>query len=293
MDAARIDVALVRALIAQQFPQWNDLRVEPVVPGGWDNRSFRLGNDLLVRMPSADVYAAQVGKEQHWLPRLAPHLPCDIPRLIAAGHPGLGYPWHWSVLAWINGEPASAGWPIDMRIFAIGLGRFLAALHAVSTEGGPLAGEHSFQRGGSLAFYDAEVRSALGVLRSRVDVSGALALWDRAREAAWNRSALWVHGDISPGNLLLREGRLCAVIDFGQLCVGDPACDLAIAWTWLNAESRQVLREALPLDEGSWLRGRAWALWKALIVAAGHTQTNAVEYRNPLRVIAEVLKDSK
>ncbi len=287
-----IDRELVRALLAAQFPDWAHLHIEPVLPGGWDNRTFRIGDRLMARLPSSAAYATQVDKEQHWLPRLAPLLPLDIPVPMGQGLPTADYPWHWSVRGWIDGETASRVGLADSRSFALDLGRFLAALQGADAAGGPPAGAHSFHRGGSLHVYDAEVREAVSILRDRIDVQAVIDLWDCALATSWSRKAVWVHGDISPGNLLARDGKLCAVIDFGQLCVGDPACDLAIAWTFMKPDGRKVFRKTLPLDDDAWLRGRAWALWKALIVASGLTQTNAVEYADPWRVITEVLRDS-
>jgi aminoglycoside phosphotransferase (APT) family kinase protein len=152
-----VDRELVHALIASQFPQWAGLPLEPVTPGGWDNRTFRLGDSMLVRLPSAAAYAAQAEKEQCWLPRLEPYLPHEIPLPVGLGFPELGYPWKWSVLRWIDGRPLAAGAVADLRIFAADLGRFLIALHAIDAAGGPLAGAHSFHRGGLLATYDAAV----------------------------------------------------------------------------------------------------------------------------------------
>jgi aminoglycoside phosphotransferase (APT) family kinase protein len=284
-----IDAQLVRALVREQFPPWADLDVRPLEPAGWDNRSFRLGEDLVARLPSGDAYAPQVDKEHHWLPRLAPHLPLTIPTPIAMGVPGSNYPWPWSIHRWIDGQSASGNPIDDPSALARDLGGFLAALQVVDTAGGPAPGDHNFHRGDDLQVYDEEVDRALGILKNTVDHRAAGALWGKARATHWQDDPVWIHGDVSPGNLLLRSGRLAAVIDFGNLGVGDPACDLAIAWTWFDAHARKAFRSRLRLDEATWLRGRAWALWKALIVAAGMTRTNSVEYALPQQVIERCL----
>jgi len=288
-----IDVSLVRRLIATQFPQWKDLPVEPVAVGGWDNRTFHLGDQMLVRMPSAAGYAMKVEKEQMWLPKLAPHLPLPIPTPLAMGKPGEGYLWPWSVYRWIEGETASIEPIADLSQFATALAEFLSALQRIDTTDGPMAGPHNFYRGGPLSTYDAETRQAILVLGDEIDTKLVTTIWDTALASTWAASPVWVHGDISVGNLLVKEGKLSAVIDFGGLGIGDPACDLAIAWTLFKGKSREAFRAALPLDTATWARGRGWTLWKALIVYAGLPGTNSLEVENSKRVLEEVLANYK
>jgi aminoglycoside phosphotransferase (APT) family kinase protein len=288
-----IDVPLVRRLISTQFPQWADLPVEPVAVGGWDNRTFHLGEQMLVRLPSAEAYALKVEKEQLWLPRLAPLLPLSIPTPLAMGEPDEGYPWRWSVYRWIEGETASIEHIADLCQFATALAEFLSALQRIDTTGGPIAGPHNFYRGGPLSTYDAETRQAILVLGDKIDTELVTTIWDTALASTWIASPVWVHGNISTGNLLVREGKLSAVIDFGGLGIGNPACDLAMAWTFFKGESRKAFRAALPLDKDTWARGRGWTLWKALIVYAGLPGTNPLERDNSKRVLEEILADYK
>jgi aminoglycoside phosphotransferase (APT) family kinase protein len=241
---------------------------------------------MLARLPSAAAYAPQVEKEQRWLPRLAPRLPFAIPTPIAMGLPGGGYPWQWSICGWIDGEEPSA-----TEAIATDVGRFLQALQRVDPNSGPPPGTHNFYRGADLEVYDQDVRFALAQLGEKIDQRAARDRWREALLTRWNRAAIWVHGDVGPANLVARNGRLAAVIDFGNLGVGDPACDVAIAWAWFDAGARAAFRSQLHLDEDTWLRGRAWALWKALVVAAGTSPTNAPEYQNPLRVIRRCLEE--
>ena len=285
-----IDSGLLRALLREQFPQWADLDVRPVELGGWDNRSFRVGDEFVARLPSDHGYALQVEREHRWLPRLAPHLPSAIPTPIAIGAPGAAYPWCWSIYDWIDGDPASSVTRMDPALVASDLARFLHALQGIDPAGGPPPGAHNFHRGGDLRVYDDEVNRAVAILDSTIDRRAVAALWKKALAARRHGDPVWIHGDVSPGNLLLRSGRLNAVIDFGNLAVGDPACDLAIAWTWFDADARKAFRSGLPLDDPTWLRARGWALWKALVVAAGMSPTNAVEYAEPRRVIERCLQ---
>ena len=286
-----IDEMLVRGLVASQCPQWAELLVRPVVRGGWDNRTFHIGEHMLARFPSARGYAAQVDKEQYWLPKLAPFLPLPIPVPLAIGEPADGYPWRWSVYHWIEGETADVGHISNERDFAVALAQFLVALQGIDPIGGPVPGPHNLHRGGALAIYDVQMRRALAALVGEIDIALATEIWETALASTWLSRSVWIHGDVSPGNLLLQDGQLKAIIDFGNLGIGDPACDLAIAWTLFKAESREAFRATLPLDTGTWARGRAWTLWKALIVAAGFSSTNAAEAKNPWRIIDEVLED--
>lgn len=286
-----IDSRLVKSLIAEQFPQWRRLAVRPVVRPGWDNRSFRVGPKLLARLPSAAAYAPQVDREQRWLPFLRPHLSFAIPEPLAQGQPGCGYAWPWSVYGWIAGQAVADHAPLNGARFAIDLAHGLTQLQAAPADAGPQPGPENFHRGAPLSVYDAQLRQALAALHGKIDTAPMQRAWDRAAATVWERPAVWVHGDIAPGNLLLRRGRIAALIDFGQLCVGDPACDLAIAWSTLRALDRQTFRRQLALDEATWQRGRAWALWKAAIVAARLAGADAKEFAASRRTLHEVLDE--
>ncbi|HEX3813271.1 MAG TPA: aminoglycoside phosphotransferase family protein, partial [Mycobacteriales bacterium] len=239
-----IDAALVRRLIAGQFPQWSELPITPVRIDGWDNRTYQLGDDMTVRLPSGASYAGAVEKEQRWLPILAPQLPLPIPEPLGRGVPAEGYPHHWSVYRWLDGERSSQETVDDLSKFAMTLADFLQALMRVDPTDGPPAGQHNWFRGGPLTTYDAETRQAIASLGDRIPGHGALAVWEAALAATWPGPPVWFHGDIAFGNLLVREGRLAAVIDFGTSGVGDPSCDLAITWTFFSGESRETFRAA-------------------------------------------------
>lgn len=275
MDKAAITPALVSRLVAAQFPRWAHLPVAPVELDGWDNTTFRLGEELSVRLPSADGYVPQVEKEHRWLPRLAPQLPLPIPEPLAKGAPALGFPRPWSVYRWLAGEPATVERVSDLTSFAIELGDFLAVLYALDAAGGPPAGEHSFFRGGPLTVYDSQTREAIAALQGEIDAGAACEMWEAALASTWHGPPVWVHGDVTGANLLVVDSRLSAVIDFGCSAVGDPACDLTIAWTLFAGESREAFRARLPLDDATWARGRGWALWKALITHVKVLTTNA------------------
>ena len=271
----KIDVALVRRLLAAQLPRWADLEIVPVEPGGHDHRTFRVGAGLSIRLPSAEAYAAQIEKERHWLPRLAPQLPLPIPEPVAPGTPGEGYPWPWSVYRWLEGETATDRRVDDMPRFARELARFLLALQQIDSSRGPVPGPHNFFRGGSLTTYDEQTREAIAALQGQIDAQAATELWQAALSAKWSSAPVWVHGDIAAGNLLVNQGQLSAVIDFGCAGVGDPACDLVIAWTFFTGESRAAFRDTLALEDGLWARARGWALWKALITLADSSPPDA------------------
>ncbi len=267
---ARIDVPaeLVSRLVATQFPQWAGLPVTPVANGGWDNWTFHLGSKMSVRMPSAAEYALAVEKEQRWLPALAPRLPLPVSTPVAKGEPGEGYPFPWSIYSWLDGEQARADRIAEPVRFAVDLAEFLSALRRVDPTDGPRPGTHNWYRGATLRTYAGVVREALTELAGHVDVDLVTEIWRDALDAPWDGTEMWFHGDVAQGNLLLADGQLAAVIDFGTCGVGDPACDLAIAWTLLAVEGRHAFRETLAVDEAAWSRGRGWALWKTLATCA-------------------------
>jgi len=286
-----IDAALVRRLVAKQYPQWAQLPVTPVEPGGWDNRTFRLGDELKVRLPSAARYMSQVEKEHRWLPQLAPKLPLPIPHPVAIGAPDDQFPYPWSILRWLDGESALTAQIVNLTDFAVALAEFIGALQRIDPSGGPPPGRHSFYRGAPLQVYDEETREAIRSLQGHIPSRAAEDVWNAALKASWRGTPVWFHGDVAAGNLLVREGRLAAVIDFGQCGVGDPACDMAIAWTLLSGQSREAFRSTVRADSATWQRGRGWALWKALITLAAHRDGDD-EARDARRVIQWVLTDS-
>ena len=293
-DEIDTDISLVRRLLAAQFPRWADQPIKPVPSGGTDNAIYRLGEDMAVRLPRIHWAIGQVKKEQQWLPRLAPHLPLAIPVPLAMGKPGEGYPWHWSIYQWLEGENATVESLADLCQTATELAQFITALQSINPAGGPLAGAHNFSRGVPLALRDAPVRAAIASLHGMLDTDAATAAWEAALHAPeWHGPPVWIHGDLQSGNLLARGSRLRAVIDFGGLGVGDPACDLIVAWNLFSAESRDVFRAALSVDAATWARGRGWALSIGLIALPYYLNISPMMVRYAQHTIAEVLAEHK
>lgn len=259
-----IDALLVKKLIAKQFPEWNELLIKPVATHGWDNRTFHLGQEMVVRLPSNEDYAPQILKEFKWLPILSKKLSYQITRPIALGHPSTEYPWHWSINNWIEGETASIKRLPNINQFAHELGHFITELQSIDSANGPEAGAHNFYRGGCLSAYDHEMQMAIPKIKNIRERTIATRLWHDALASNWENKPVWVHGDIATGNLLVLDGQLCAVIDFGLLSIGDPACDLAIAWNFFTGESREIFKKSIVLDQNTWIRALGWTFWKAL-----------------------------
>ena len=294
VDEVDTDVSLVGRLLAAQFPQWADLPIEPLRSAGTDNAIYRLGDDKAVRLPRIHGATGQVDKEHRWLPRLAPLLPLAIPVPLAKGTPGEGYPWHWSVYRWLEGENATIERIADPRQAATKLAQFIAALQRIDPTGGPPPGQHNSFRGVPLAMRDAPTRAAIASLHGTLDADAATAAWEAALQApAWHGPPVWLHGDLQSGNLLAVQGRLKAVIDLGCLGVGDPACDLQVAWNLLSTETRDVFRAALAVDDAAWARGRGWALSVGLIALPYYQGTNPVLAGISRYAIDEALADHK
>ena len=287
-DEIDSDVDLVRRLLEAQQPPWADLPVERVASTGTDNALYRLGADMVVRLPLRPSSIEPADKEHRWLPALAPHLPLAIPVPLARGEPMGWYPWPWSVYPWLDGEDATTA-RLDLRQAACDLARFITALHSLDASGGPTASVANFGRGVPLAERDHDTRRAISAARDLIDADAVTAAWEAAlRVEPWERPRVWVHGDIAAGNLLVREGRLSAVIDWGALGVGDPACDLLVAWELFDADSREVLRNELGADDATWARSRGWALSTAIVALPYYQHTNAfmaAQARHKLAVV--------
>jgi aminoglycoside phosphotransferase (APT) family kinase protein len=284
-DELHTDVALVSRLLEGQFPQWAELPVERVSSSGTVNALYRLGGDLVVRLPRTDWGLGAVDRELRWLPRLAPHLPVEIPVPLAKGAPAEGYPWEWGIYPWLEGEMPAAG----ESSLARELARFVRALHGVELRGGPPAGRGA----AALERFDEETRAALVELRGIVDTDAAAAIWDEAlRTPGWSAPPVWTHGDLMPANLLVRDGRLTGVIDWGGFGLGDPAVDLMPAWNLLDTAGRDVFRAALGIDEETWTRGRGWALWTGLVALPYYVETNPELAENACYRIGQVLADT-
>jgi aminoglycoside phosphotransferase (APT) family kinase protein len=261
---------LVRRLLSSQFPDLAHLPLE-LLGAGWDNVIFRLGSDLLVRLPRRAAAAALVEHEQRWLPLLAPRLPLPIPVPIHAGRADAGFPWAWSVCPWFSGETAATCPPDDPHAAAEALGQFLRALHVAAPHDAPI---NPF-RGVPLTERHDLLLTGLDNLGGLVNRASVLACWTELMATPpWQETPVWLHGDLHPANMLVDEARVSAVIDFGDLTAGDPATDIAIAWMLFPPEARPTFRAAMrSIDDDTWLRARAWAL--ALGVAYLANSANA------------------
>ena len=285
------DASLVRRLLAAQFPQWTNLPIAPVPSAGTDNALYRLGDDMAVRLPRIDWAIGQVEKEHTWMPRLAPFLPLAVPVPLVKGQPGEGYPWQWSIYRWHKGQNVTLAGIADPTQAAIALAEFIIALQEIDTTGGPSAADHQL-RGAPLTMRDTNTRKAIAALQGLIDVDAATAVWEAALQAPdWDRPPVWFHGDLLPGNLLFEHGRLSAVIDFGGLGVGDPACDLMIAWGLFSGHSRETFRATLGVDDATWARGRGQALSQAAIFIPYYLETNPIGVKNAQHMIDELLAD--
>jgi aminoglycoside phosphotransferase (APT) family kinase protein len=293
IDYPVINEHLVTKLISEQFLQWKDLPIKSVPHQGCDNKTFRLGDHMLVRVPSSEEYVRQVKKEHKWLPLLAPNLPLPIPEPIAMGKPSKYYPWNWSIYRWLDGDSANSLKldDINLETIALQLAHFLNEFHKFDAAGAPTPGLHNWWRAAHTSVYDAETRMLIYKLKNFINVDKATSLWEVAISSKWGKDPVWVHGDISSGNILLKDNKLSAVIDFGCMGIGDPACDLTIAWTFFKNKSREVFKNSIGLDPNTWSRARGWALWKALYELSqleDKSSTKAIEQK---RIIHDVLSE--
>ncbi|MEU6285967.1 aminoglycoside phosphotransferase family protein [Streptomyces sp. NPDC046988] len=286
----QIGEALVRRLVDSQFSQWAGMELKLLDPAGSDHVIYRLGEELSVRLPRHSGAIGQARKELQWLPRLAPHLPLAVPVPVGVGEPDFGYPWPWAVSRWLDGEVATVDALGDSPGAAVDLARFLVALQGVAPEGFTGGSAGDALAGRPLSDRDRATRVAIAEVDGVFDATAMTELWNAALSApGWDRSPVWFHGDFHTGNLLARDGRLSAVIDFGGLGVGDPACDLMIAFTLMSADSRAAFRDALGVDDATWLRGRGWALATGLNAYTYYAAVNPRVAAQTTRQITQAL----
>lgn len=284
----RIDEALVRRLVDTQFPQWAGLPLKLLDPAGSDHVIYRLGEELSVRLPRHAGAIGQARKEYRWLPRLAPHVPLAVPVPVGVGDPDFGYPWPWAVSRWLDGEVATVDALGDSSGAAVELAQFLTALQRFAPEDIPAVGDDFTGR--PLSDRDRATRLAIAEVDGVFDTSAMTELWNAALSApGWGHAPVWFHGDFHTGNLLTSDGRLSAVIDFGGLGKGDPACDLMIAFTLMSADSRAAFRDALAVDDATWMRGRGWALATGLNAYTSYAAVNPRVAAQTTRQITQAL----
>lgn len=283
-----LDAALVERLLAEQFPHLAKRSITLVQSTGTVNAIYRLGNDLYVRLPRMETWAESLHREWAWLPKLAPHISLTIPKPLAQGKPTNWYPCPWAIYHWINGSSYQDDLISDERQAALDLANFILELRSADTLGAPRGGRKP------LIELDAATRAAIASSRDAIDAKAALEAWTRSLESPpWNGQPVWIHGDLLRPNLLVQEGRLYAIIDFGGTGIGDPAMDVVPAWSVFNKIGRQAFRQALGVDDDTWHRARGYALHQALLIIPYYPETNREFVALAKRTVDEILADLK
>jgi aminoglycoside phosphotransferase (APT) family kinase protein len=285
---ADTDSALVRRLLASQFPHWADLEIERFPSGGTVNAIYRIGEDMCVRLPLVEAWAWHLETEAKWLPKLAPHLPVAVPEVLGHGIADEGYPFDWSVYGWLEGEEWRTDGVHDEREAAADLANFISALWKIDTTDGQRPRRASRI---PLPAFDQWVQESTEKARDMIDADALLAAWELSRDApGFDGTPVWTHSDLGPGNVLVFNGRMSAVIDWGSVHVGDPARDISVAWSMLSREGRKVLRDELDVDDATWVRARGWAV-RAVGALDYYRNTNRSMVEDALHSIGEVLAD--
>ncbi|QLE78368.1 aminoglycoside phosphotransferase family protein [Francisella sp. Scap27] len=286
-----VTLKLADKLIKNQFPEYSHLGLKSVEKQGHDNRTYKIGNDLLIRLPTAESYALKVPLEQDLLPKLAKYITTSIPTPIKMGVPSDDYPHPFSIYRWLDGRSANNitldGQSLEKLAFK--LATFLKELQAITDLEGPGPGQHNYWRGDHISVYDSGARKQIANLADVIDSNSALKLWERACGTKWNKAPIWIHGDFAVGNILIKDDKLSGVIDFGCTAMGDPACDLVIAWTLFEGESRRIFIREMDHSNDTWLRARAWTLWKATFELCNIEDKNSPVARVQMKIIDQVI----
>ena len=291
MNTVNITLELAHKLIAENFPEFSHLPMTDIEKQGHDNRTYRLGRDMLIRIPSTESYALKVPKEQELLPQLAKYLSISIPAPIQMGKPSADYPYHFSIYKWLPGKSINLLEISEQEKeqLAFDLAKFLKELQAIYFVEGPAPGLHNWWRGDHVSVYDKGAHEQIAELSYIIDTNDAINLWGKACATKWDKLPVWIHGDLAIGNILMDRGKLSAIIDFGGTAAGDPACDLVIAWTYLSKNAREIFIGEMNLDQDTWLRARAWALWKASFELCRIADKASPEARLQKQIINEVV----
>jgi aminoglycoside phosphotransferase (APT) family kinase protein len=285
-DEVDIDGQLVGGLVATQFPQFAELPVEAVASTGTVNAIYRLGDNLCVRLPRSQRWVSDLGKELEWLPELAPRLSLAVPEPVARGEPGAGYPYEWAIYRWLEGNTFATDRVDDQRQVATDLAEFIAELGQIDPTGAPRSGRLPLRQ------LDDVTRAAIAAAGDSVDTEAVTAAWNHSlRSPVWDRTPVWRHCDLLPPNLLVEDGRLKAIIDFGGAGVGDSAADLIAAWSVLGDEGRSLFRDVVDVEDGTWDRARGFALHQALLIIPYYRVTNPGLVTVATRTVREVLAD--
>jgi len=286
-DQVDLPEAAVAALVGAQFPRWRALPVRRVGSHGTVNALYRLGDDLVVRVPLRPGADTELRAERDHGRLLAPYLPVPVPETVGIGAPGPGYPGYWSVCRWLSGESADRRPVADPVRLATDLAAVVTALRGIDTGG---RGVPKTGRGAALSTMDDEVRRALAASATLVDTVRLGAIWaDCLAADRYAGAGVWLHADLMPGNLLIRDGALAAVLDLGTVRVGDPAVDLMPAWNTFDAGARAAFRDATGTDDATWRRGTGWALAQAIVALPYYVRTNPVMADTARRTLAAIL----
>ncbi len=286
-DEIDIDTALVQKLLENQFPSWAGLPLGVIRPEGTDNAMYKLGSDKVIRLPRMEKSAVNVEKELLWLPTLSPLLPIEIPRILGKGNSEVGYPFPWLICRWLKGKNPDTENILDHHQAAIDLGNFVSAMQKINSTNGPKC-----SRGQPLSSRDQETRQSITLLSDIYDTKLLTHIWQSVVETpVWSGDPVWIHGDLHAGNLLAENGRVTAVVDFGTMGVGDPACDIMVAWTLLTRETREIFRSIVQPDDATWARGRGWALHLGIVGYPYYRTSNPIFACVAKRAIDEVLTD--
>lgn len=284
-DEVLVDDGTVRALLRDQFPHWADLRLSRIADSGTDNAIYRLGGDLGLRLPRIHWAEAQIEKECRWLPELAAELPIAVPVPLAQGSPARGYPFPWLVYPWLEGTSLDRAAVDNWDVIAEDVAAFVLALERSPTAGGP----PPTRRGTPMAQFDEAVQWGISQLAGAIDVDRARRVWQSALEAGdWPRDAVWVHGDLLPGNILVDKGRLSGIIDWSGAGVGDPACEAMLAWS-LPSGARRVYRRSLGFDDATWARGRGWVVEQTVLYIPYYAKTLPFAVEQAIKRLSEAL----
>lgn len=270
-----IDEKLVYKLLKNQCPHWAKLSLRTINSSGTDNALFRLGNEYVIRLPRVEwapgSISTNINKEHKWLPKLAKFLKIPISAPIFKGVPDNDYPWLWTIIPWNEGDNPSFEKYNEYELLAKDLAHFLNEIHEIRLPNGP-----NSRRGAPLKELNEETKKAIKELEGEINIQSITSLWDKLScLPSWSEEPVWIHGDFLPGNILIQNNRLNAVIDFSDVGMGDPACDLVVSWSLLNAHSRKIFRENLRnIDNNTWERGRGWALSIAVIMLSYYKSSN-------------------